>query len=346
MLGAWVHACLGRAPEATQWLAIAETGQGNGPLLDGLTTLHPWQALVRAVLCEGGVERMLVDAEVAVSELPPTSPWRPVAQLLAGAALALLGDADRAEAMLADAADTAEALGATDTCVAALSERALVAADRGDNASAEHLSERARLVAAGADVDAPIAGALEAALFARTLLRRRTWNEARDQLASADRLPAGPSRAFPWLAVQAQLELAGAYLTLRDPGAAQAAVAAAREILDHMPWLGLLDEQAAALQQAIDDLRDSQQAEDFGLTPAELRLIPLLASHLSFPEIGARFFLSRNTIKTQAISIYRKLGASSRSEAVERARSVGLLDGALGATGEGDDHVQAQALAG
>ena len=45
-----------------------------------------------------------------------------------------------------------------------------------------------------------------------------------------------------------------------------------------------------------------------------------------FREIGARFFLSRNTVKTQAISVYRKLGASSRSEAVVRAYSLGLID--------------------
>ena len=47
----------------------------------------------------------------------------------------------------------------------------------------------------------------------------------------------------------------------------------------------------------------------------------MLATHLSFREIGLRFFLSRNTVKTQAISVYRKLGASNRSEAVERAHT-------------------------
>jgi LuxR family maltose regulon positive regulatory protein len=67
------------------------------------------------------------------------------------------------------------------------------------------------------------------------------------------------------------------------------------------------------------------------LTPAELRLLPLLPTHLSFPEIGSRLFLSRHTIKTQAISIYRKLDASSRGGAVARARDIGLLDEFVGA---------------
>ena len=59
------------------------------------------------------------------------------------------------------------------------------------------------------------------------------------------------------------------------------------------------------------------------LTDAELRLLPLLATHMSFREIGTRLYISRNTVKTQAISIYRKLGASSRSEAIRRA--IGLI---------------------
>jgi len=62
------------------------------------------------------------------------------------------------------------------------------------------------------------------------------------------------------------------------------------------------------------------------LTSAEIKLLPMLATHMSFREIGLRFFLSRNTVKTQAISVYRKLGASSRSEAVARACRLGLIE--------------------
>jgi DNA-binding CsgD family transcriptional regulator len=43
------------------------------------------------------------------------------------------------------------------------------------------------------------------------------------------------------------------------------------------------------------------------LTAAELRVLPMLSAHLSFPEIAAEMSLSRNTVKSQAISIYRKL---------------------------------------
>jgi DNA-binding CsgD family transcriptional regulator len=61
------------------------------------------------------------------------------------------------------------------------------------------------------------------------------------------------------------------------------------------------------------------------LTCAELRLLPMLATHLTFPQIAATMSLSPNTIKSQAYSLYRKLGVSSRAEAVARSRQRALL---------------------
>ena len=63
------------------------------------------------------------------------------------------------------------------------------------------------------------------------------------------------------------------------------------------------------------------------LTNAELRVLRFLPSHLTFREIGDRLHVSANTVKTQALSAYRKLDVGSRSEAVARGRAVGLLDG-------------------
>jgi LuxR family maltose regulon positive regulatory protein len=73
--------------------------------------------------------------------------------------------------------------------------------------------------------------------------------------------------------------------------------------------------------------RDSSGLGASALTGAELRLLPMLATHLSFPEIAGEFVLSPNTIKSQAMSIYQKLGVSSRSQAVARSRELGLLKG-------------------
>jgi LuxR family transcriptional regulator, maltose regulon positive regulatory protein len=58
-----------------------------------------------------------------------------------------------------------------------------------------------------------------------------------------------------------------------------------------------------------------------------LRLLP---SELSFAEIGSRLRLSSRTVATHADATYRKLAACSRSEAVERARMVGLLAASAG----------------
>lgn len=62
------------------------------------------------------------------------------------------------------------------------------------------------------------------------------------------------------------------------------------------------------------------------ITDAEFRVLPLLATHLSFAQIGKRIHISGHTAKSHAISIYRKLGVRSRSEAVERAIEIGLLE--------------------
>ena len=63
------------------------------------------------------------------------------------------------------------------------------------------------------------------------------------------------------------------------------------------------------------------------LSAAELRVLPYLQTHLTVPEIADRLFVSKNTVRTQVASIYRKLDAVSRAEAVTNATEVGLLGG-------------------
>ena len=135
--------------------------------------------------------------------------------------------------------------------------------------------------------------------------------------------------------MQVRLELGRAYVTLRDRNAAHALVDEARAILAPRPALGVLAEQVAALEAEIEEMPEAAGGGTSGLTRAELRLLPLLSTHLSFREIGERLFVSRNTIKTQAISVYRKLGVSSRSEAIARAAELGLVDAGAGSAALG-----------
>jgi LuxR family maltose regulon positive regulatory protein len=60
-------------------------------------------------------------------------------------------------------------------------------------------------------------------------------------------------------------------------------------------------------------------------TPAELRLLSLLPTELSFPQMGRLLCLSPDGVTTQADKIYRKLGVGSRREAIQAARSLHLL---------------------
>jgi len=98
-------------------------------------------------------------------------------------------------------------------------------------------------------------------------------------------------------------------------------------VLELRPDLGSLVEEARELHDRVAATSGSAGAWAMSLTNAELRLLPYLATHLTFPEIASRLFISRNTVKTEAVSIYRKLDASSRSQAITRAHELGLLEG-------------------
>jgi LuxR family maltose regulon positive regulatory protein len=102
----------------------------------------------------------------------------------------------------------------------------------------------------------------------------------------------------------------------------------ARGILAARPALGLLGEAVARLELELAAMPEARTGASSGLTRAELRCFRISSTHLSFREIGEILHVSRNTIKTQAISVYRKLGVSSRSDAVAVAVDLGLVEAA------------------
>jgi LuxR family transcriptional regulator, maltose regulon positive regulatory protein len=328
VIGGWIHALRGQASEAERWLDMATRGGDKGMLPEGSESVRPWIALLRAAMCRDGVEQMLRDAEGAVNELPAGSQWRPTGLLLQGAASVLLGDDERGDGILADAAEAAECLGATDTRVVAISERSLLAAARDEPIAAETLSRRAHALVEEGQLDGYVTSSIELAATARALLRHGRWDQARACLTAAQRLTPFLTHALPWFAVQTRLELARTYVALRDGHGARILLSEARRILGVRPLLGVLPAQVEALQEEVETMPEPANGNGSGLTGAELRLLPLLATHFSFREIGERLHVSRNTVKTQAISIYRKLGVSNRSDAIERAARLGLVDAA------------------
>jgi LuxR family maltose regulon positive regulatory protein len=277
-------------------------------------------------MCSDGVEQMLRDAELARDELPATSSWRPVGLLIQGVAHMLLGNDEQADAILEEAAEASGRSGATDTGVVAISERSLLAAARGDLTAAEELSMEAHDLVEEAHLDGYATSTIELAATARALLRHGRWDQARACLTAAGRLTPLLTRALPWFAVQTRLELARTHIALRDAQGARGLLSEVRQILRVRPRLGVLSELTEEIQAEVDEMPEAASDTGTGLTGAELRLLPLLATHFSFREIGERLHVSRNTVKTQAISVYRKLGVSNRSDAIERASRLGLMD--------------------
>jgi LuxR family maltose regulon positive regulatory protein len=126
------------------------------------------------------------------------------------------------------------------------------------------------------------------------------------------------------VSLQALLQLARAYLGLADAAGARSVLRQANDILIQRPNVGPLAVELRALREQV-DIGATSTVGASSLTAAELRLVPLLSTHLSLQDIADQFYLSRNTVKSQAISIYRKLGVSSRSDAIARLRESGLL---------------------
>jgi LuxR family maltose regulon positive regulatory protein len=163
------------------------------------------------------------------------------------------------------------------------------------------------------------------ALAARVALHRGDLALARLRLAEAQRLRPLLSHAVPWYSVGCLLELADVSVGLGDVAGARQFVREAEEILRRRPGLGTLDGRTAELRTRLVGLQTVASANNT-LTSAELRILPLLLTHLTVAGIADRLFLSRHTVKAQVWSMYRKLGVHTRSEAVARARELGLIE--------------------
>jgi len=168
---------------------------------------------------------------------------------------------------------------------------------------------------------------LVCAVRARVALHRADLPAVRQHLVTAQRTRPLLTYALPHLAVQARIELIRVYLALADVAAARKLMREIDDLLRRRPGMGTLAGQASELRAQLSTQRESGGPGASALTAAELRLLPLLSTHLSLPGIGQELFLSRNTIKTEANSIYRELGVSTRSQAITRSRELGLLDG-------------------
>jgi LuxR family maltose regulon positive regulatory protein len=326
---AWLRALTARPAEAERWLALAEGSTSALPLSDGSATIEPWIATLRAHMMGGGVEQALAHSELALEQLSPESDWIPVALLARGLAQALLGATDRATDDLMAVVERGLEVGAVEDVYVAHAQLALLAIRQGAWGEAAQRAAAAQALIEEAGLGDYSTSALAHVVTARVALHEARPEDARAALARAHRLRPLLDHGFPWLSVQVGFELARAHLALADPGAARMVLTEAEKVLELRPDLGFLVEDARELHERVAATTGSGGAWAMSLTGAELRLLPFLATHLMFPEIATRLFISRNTVKSEAVSIYRKLGVSSRSGAIERAVEVGLLDSSV-----------------
>jgi LuxR family maltose regulon positive regulatory protein len=321
--GTLIQALLGRAGAAERWAAAAEGAPSAGVLPDGDTT-QGLLAYMRALLCRQGVAQMRRDAQAAWEGLNSTSPYRATLLQTEGISYLVEGDPGRADPVLARAVDVAGAVGQKPVVALLLAERALAAIDRSDWPEAEtHIGPALGIINDG-QFEGYWTSALVYACAARIGARRGELTVAREYAAGAARLRPLLTYALPVVSVQALLELGRAYLALGDPGGVRAVLRQAQDILQQRPDLGTLPQQAAELRAEL-GAGAAQIGGASSLTTAELRLLPLLATHLTLKEISHRLYLSRNTVKTQAAAIYRKFGVTSRSEAIAHMHQLGLL---------------------
>jgi LuxR family maltose regulon positive regulatory protein len=169
------------------------------------------------------------------------------------------------------------------------------------------------------------AHALAAASSGDPETARSDWSLARAQLAHLREVSG-------WANVQVRVALAHTSLLLGDRIGAETLLRETRDYLRRQPDAVRAHQQVAELEELARRLRRHATVGSSSLTTAELRVLHYLPTNLSLAEISTRLYVARYTIKTHCESIYRKLGVSSRSDAVASARRVVLLDeaGAIG----------------
>jgi LuxR family maltose regulon positive regulatory protein len=307
------------AAELGVWLRLGEhAAQSDEMSRLGLLYL-------RSTTNTGPVRPALHDAAAAYHGLPPGI-WHAGSCLAFGVWSWTLDTGDPV-AILTEGAEEASVLGAPVAeayCTAMLS---IIAHAEGDPERAWGLAGRAHRIAVGHGLpDTPgmaIVSSVEALHRASTgdpAGARDAWQRARTQLAQLKDLSG-------WGNVQARVALARTSLLLGDRAGAETVLVEARGFLVRQPDAVRAISQVDEVGELVARMKHQAPGGSSSLTTAELRVLHYLPTNLTLADIAARLYVSRYTVKTHCESIYRKLDARSRAEAVDAARRSGLLGG-------------------
>lgn len=323
LAAAWCAVTATRTEPVGQWLELARHGDPDARLPDGVP-LGSMIAMLDAVAGERGIAATAASAAAAYALDVANSPFRSLACYVEGTARRLLGQSDVARARLEEGVERGVLLPPAEA--GCLAELALLAVDEDDWGRAAGLIERGRAVLVRHNLtDRPP----QALLFATSalVLAHHGRPEAPADARHSRRLLTMLNHVTPWTAVEARVVLARAELLLGDLETAAQLAREGAELLQRYPGPGILRGQIDELTAGIVSAAGHSGTYSVPLTTAELRVLRYLPTHLSFQAMADELFVSRNTVKTQAIAIYRKLGVSSRSDAVARAVELGLLEG-------------------
>jgi LuxR family transcriptional regulator, maltose regulon positive regulatory protein len=312
----------GHGPEIERWVATALRVL-DGSRRDDREALEVAATVIRASgAATEGIDRMRGDVVGSYALLPDDSPWRSICRLIEGTALYLAGHREHAGTVLEDGARRGAAT-APHVETLCLAQLVLLALDDDDLDSAALLADRSLAAAEHHGLNEYPTSAL---LFAAAaLVRARRGHSAdatRNVKRSAEALAALTDFA-PWYEAEVRIVGARALVLLDDVAGAREQLSRAARFVNKVPDAPVLREWLERTWQEVDPVTTS---DHWPLTPAELRLLHFMPTHLSFREIAEQLVVSTNTVKTQAQAVYRKLGVSSRAEAVACAQAAGLIE--------------------
>ncbi|HSS59428.1 MAG TPA: LuxR C-terminal-related transcriptional regulator [Solirubrobacteraceae bacterium] len=325
LVAANAHLADGSRDHAEHWTAAAARALDGLPARRREPALRAGIAVMRAAIARDGVQRMRDDAARAYALEADDSPRRSLDRLLEGTACHLLGARDRASALLQEGSRRG-VVGAPSVNALCLAQLALLALDDDDWARATELATRARSQIERFRLAGYPTMSLVLAVASLTQAQRGRVQAATDDGAEASRLLDAMDDFVPWYVAEVRIVLARAALRLSDVVGARAHIEGAALAVRSTPDAPVLEAWLEAASSQVESYSTSAIVAPATLTAAELRILALLPTHLSFREMGSRLYVSPNTVKTQAQAVYRKLDASSRSEAVTRARALGLLE--------------------
>jgi len=320
LVQAWVHSLRGaREPAARAIAAIERLGRSDGrPLPDGFSSVEASLTTLRGLISWGDTRGGLEHARRGAQLEGPESPWRPVVSFAVGAGLYFRGDFEEAERWLMEAVELGLSRQRWETAATAVSHWSLVAGELGRHEQQTSLAEQAVefVLEHGLEaVDGEAFVALGAALAAR-----ERFDEAVPLLERGVAIVR--SRGHPRVIADGLIRQAAALQAVDSRQAAAGLIAEARMIVDSCPDPGMLEERLAALERP---RRPQHRVGEATLSDRELRILRMLGGSLSERDIARELYLSHNTVHSHTKSIYRKLGVSSRSEALTRARELGLI---------------------